>query len=179
MALPAGFRQISPEIVYADEGLVVADPAIVAALRDLAEQAPRRRARLCAHPSSDAAQHEMLIVMAGDGYVRPHRHWGKTETFTVLEGEVDALVFDEAGQVTGVAPMGAYGSGRAFFYRMPEGVFHSLAFRTPWLVFLETTIGPFDPSRSEGAAWAPGEDDPAAGRRFIAEAVRRARPTPA
>jgi cupin fold WbuC family metalloprotein len=166
----AGFRRISPEIVYADDGLVVATPEVVAMLRDMAAQAPRRRARLCAHPDSEAGQQEMLIVMGGDGYVRPHRHFGKSETFTVLEGEVDALIFEEDGALREVIAMRPFGADGAFFYRMPAGVFHSLRYRTPWLVFLETTAGPFDPARSEGAPWAPPETDIAEGRRFIARA---------
>lgn len=166
--LPAGLVQVSAEVVYADTPLVVATPGVVAALKAIAESAPRRRARLCAHPDPDAAQQEMLIVMAGDGYVRPHRHWGKTETFTVLEGEVDALIFEADGRLSRRVPMSPYGGDGAFFYRMPEGCFHSLAFRTPWLVFLETTSGPFDPARSEAAAWAPPESDIPAGKAFIA-----------
>jgi cupin fold WbuC family metalloprotein len=169
--LPPGCRQVSPEVVYADPGLVVADARTVGALRAIAEAAPRRRARLCAHESAQAAQHEMLIVMAGDGYVRPHRHTAKSETFTVLEGEVDALIFDEDGAPTRKIPMGPFGTDRTFFYRMPSGLFHSLSFRTPWLVFLETTIGPFDPGSSEGAPWAPAEDEPLAGRQFITAAA--------
>ena len=165
--LPPGMRQISPEIVYADDGLVYADLAVIAALKALAEASPRRRARLCAHPAPEAAQQEMLIVMQGDSYVRPHRRLSKSETLTVLEGEADALVFDARGGLTRTLRLGPSGSDRAFFYRMPAMVFHSLAFRTPWFVFLETTVGPFDPDLSEPAPWAPPESDPSAGRAFL------------
>jgi cupin fold WbuC family metalloprotein len=175
MHLPAGLRQTSPEVLYAEPGIVTANGLLVATLKSLAEASPRRRARLCAHPAADAHQQEMLIVMHRDGYVRPHRHRAKTETFTVFEGEADALLFDETGAVTDVLHMGTVGSGRLFFYRMPEGVFHSLVLKTEWIVFLETTLGPFDPSMSQAALWAPPESELEEGRDFLVQAVNRSR----
>lgn len=172
--LPPGVRRVSGEVLYSDRPLVSAEPELIRALQAMAEASPKRRARLCAHPDPAAEQQEMVIVMTADGYVRPHRHWGKSETLTVLEGEMDALVFDEDGQVSQVLPMAPCGAGKAFFYRMPEGVFHTLWVRSSWLVFLETTKGPFDPASSESASWAPPEEDVAAGRRFIADALQSA-----
>ena len=64
--------------------------------------------------------------------------------------------------------MGPYGSGRAFFYRMPTTVFHTIIFETEWLVYLETTTGPFEPSESEGAPWAPPQNAPEAGLAYLA-----------
>lgn len=175
-ALPHGYRLVAPEVVYADgelSSVVHAGPDIVDILRERAMASPRKRCRLCTHPNPDAAQQEMLIVMSADSYVRPHRHFGKSETFTVLEGEVDALVFAEDGALSEVIAMGPYESGRQFFYRMPERVFHTMVFRTPWLVYLETTIGPFSPDSSEGAPWSPPESDPDAGQAWLAALDRR------
>ncbi len=58
-----------------------------------------------------------------------------------------------------------------FFYKMPPGIFHTLIFKSDWLVFLETTIGPFDPSSSEAAPWAPPETDAAAGDAYLSRLV--------
>jgi cupin fold WbuC family metalloprotein len=168
-ALPKGLRQVAPEVVCAEPGLVLAREDTIAMLKSIAEASPRRRARLCAHPHAEAEAQEMLIVMSGATYVRPHRHFGKTESFTVFEGEADLVLFAEDGSRPQTIRMAPYGGGDAFFYRMPEGVFHGLIFRTPWLVYLETTIGPFDPALSEPAPWAPPETDPAAGRAFYAD----------
>lgn len=171
-ALPPGYRAVSAEVVYADTPLVVAGAEIIAHLKAMARASPRRRARLCAHPSPEAGQQEMLIVMHRDTYVRPHRHFGKTETFTVFEGEADIILFGEDGDVRERFAMGPFGSGERFFYRMPERQYHGLSIRSEWLAFLETTSGPFDPARSEGAPWAPPESDPVAGRKFLAAIVR-------
>jgi cupin fold WbuC family metalloprotein len=169
-ALPHGLRAVAPEVLYTDAGpeaVVHAGPEIVDILRERAAHSPRKRCRLCTHPDHNAAQQEMLIVMSADSYVQPHRHFGKGETFTVFEGEVDALVFDEQGGLSDVIAMGPYGSGRQFFYRMPERVFHTMIFRAPWLVYLETTVGPFSRDSSEGADWAPPESDPIAGHAWL------------
>ena len=172
-ALPPGFRFATPEVIYTDRRLVVAGPEEVALLKREAATTPRRRCRLCAHPDPGAADHAMLIAMRGEGYVRPHRHLGRSETLTVIEGEADAVLFDEAGTVREVVRMAPYPAGR-FFYRMPERVFHGLVFRSPWFVFLETTRGPFDPSDSEPAPWAPAESDPAAGAAYAGALAARA-----
>lgn len=163
----ARLRRIAPEVYQSDGAFLAADAQTVAMLKAGAAGSPRRRCRLCFHAGPDSAQQEMLIVMHASTYVRPHRHFGKVETLTVIEGAADALLFDDAGKVTELIQMGPAASGRPFFYRMPESRFHTLAFRSEWLVFLETTIGPFDPQRTEPAAWAPPEADPAAGHAWL------------
>lgn len=176
--LPPGFRYETPEVIYpetAGRGFVTAGAGEVALLKRLAPSTARKRCRLCAHPAPDATQQEMLIVMRGDSYVRPHRHRDKSETLTVLEGAADALIFDEAGTVIEVIHMAPYAEGGRFFYRMPAGLFHGLVFRSNWLVYLETTCGPFDPAASEAAPWAPAEGDAGAvdyRAQLVAAAVR-------
>ena len=177
--LPIGYFAILPEVIYTDlgpEAIIRADFSIVEVLRERALSSDKKRCRLCTHQNSDALQQEMLIVMHKDSYVAPHRHKGKSETFTVLEGEVDALIFDESGNLIEILPMGPYGSGKNFFYRMPENVYHTMTFKTDWLVYLETTIGPFDKLTSQSPDWAPNENEPELGFEFISNAVTGFKP---
>lgn len=160
-------REVSAEIIYSDGGFLAVDDTTIALLKDRAGKSPRRRCRLCFHADPDAPQQEMLIVMHRSSYVRPHRHIGKTETLTVVEGLCDAVLFDEAGAVSLLVAMSPVREGGSFFYHMPEGLFHTLIFRSEWLVFLETTKGPFDRAMTELAAWAPDEADPAAGHSYL------------
>ena len=160
-------RQVSPEIFYSDGGFLAADGYIVSILKDNAQRSSRRRCRLCFHTNEDAAQQEMLIVMHRTSYVRPHRHFDKVETLTVIEGECNALLFNEEGAVTTVVSMSAPGNGGSFFYRMPEGIFHTLIFKSEWLVFIETTVGPFARTMSEAAGWAPAEDGSSRGNAYL------------
>jgi cupin fold WbuC family metalloprotein len=99
--------------------------------------------------------------------VAPHRHKGKSETFLILEGFAEALMFDAQGAHTDAIPMGPAGSGRSFFYRMPPAQYHSLHIESDVLVFVESTKGPFRAEDSENAPWAPPPADVAAGRAFI------------
>ncbi len=173
MASPQNrLKFVSPEVIYSDGGFLAVDGEAISILKARASAAPRRRCRLCFHADAEAAQHEMLIVMHNSSYVRPHRHIGKVETLSVIEGTCDAVLFDPSGAVTDVISMSAPGdssssAGGCFFYRMPEGIFHTLIFRSEWLVFVETTIGPFDRAKSEAADWAPPESDAEAGHVYL------------
>jgi len=166
-SLPNRLKDVSPEIIYSDGGFLAAGDEIVSLLKNRAGKSPRRRCRMCFHANPDALQQEMLIAMHRTSYVRPHRHLEKAETLTVIEGNCDAIVFDGRGTVIEVLAMSPPAGGGSFFYRMPAGTFHTLMFRSDWLVFLETTIGPFGRAMTEMANWAPPESDQAAGRAYL------------
>lgn len=160
-------KDVTPEVVYSDGNFLTADRDTVALLKDRAARSPRRRCRLCFHGAPDALQQEMLIVMHRNSYVGPHRHRERAETLTVIEGACDAILFDDVGRVTDTIAMSPVADGGSFFYRMPAGIFHTQIFRSEWLVFLETTVGPFDRTTTEMADWAPSETDPVAGLAYL------------
>ena len=135
----------------------------------LAEQArenERRRMRLCAHRSSDDALHEMLIVHTPETYVRPHKHLAKSESFHVIEGEADVVLFDEEGRIVELISMGPYPSGACFYYRLADPYYHGLVIHSELFLFHETTNGPFDRRDTLFAPWSPPENDPAAVRAY-------------
>ena len=132
-----------------------------------AASASTKRARLCFHSSPKDTQQEMLIVMHRDSYVCPHRHHQKVETLSLVEGSCHALLFDIEGNLIEQVAMSTPCKGGAFFYRMPPGLFHSLVFLTEWVVFVETTMGPFTKHSNELALWAPPETEPLAGVNFL------------
>jgi cupin fold WbuC family metalloprotein len=158
-----GVRVASPEVLHATGGVVKVSARDVAEVVSRAARSPRKRARLCVHPSPDDALHEMLICLARETYVRPHRHAGKSESFHVIEGELDVVLFDDHGAITDVIEMGPYHSGKAFFYRLMAPAFHTVLVNTPHALFHETTNGPFDPADTEFAAWAAREGELAIG----------------
>jgi len=156
-----------------DEVYVALDPIVrlggeeVAFLKDAASRSPRRRARICAHRTNEDALHEMLIAIARDSYIRPHKHFGKSESFHIVEGQVDVAVFDDAGALVDVIELGAPGSGRRFYYRLSQSAFHTLVIRSDFLVMHEVTNGPFDPKQSASAPFAPDEKDVPAARAYM------------
>ena len=155
----APLRAQNPEVYYSDAAIVTADDGVIAELKRIAAQNPRLRSRLCTHPDPSSGLHEMLIVHHRDAYVRPHKHLGKPESFHVIEGTAQVIVFKDDGTIRDVLEMAPYGHGKLCYYRMPDQVFHSILITSEWLVFHETTAGPFDPTRTAFPDWAPDGSD--------------------
>jgi cupin fold WbuC family metalloprotein len=153
-------RSINSEVLVVGGDVVRVRAADLVAVQERAALSSRKRARLCAHADPVDPLHEMLICLARDTYVRPHRHVGKTESFHVIEGELDVLLFHPHGTVREIIRMGSYASGKVFFYRLMAPCYHTVLVRTPQALFHETTNGPFEPTDTEFAAWAPPEGDP-------------------
>ncbi len=152
-------RSVSKEAFHVVAPLVAVDREDVASLKNRSASNDRKRMRLCAHGDISAAIHEMMVVLQKESYIRPHRHHNKVESYHIIEGLVDLFIFDENGSVKLIVPMGDYYSGRDFFFRIADPVYHTLAVRSEQVVFHETTSGPFVRSETQYAAWAPSEND--------------------
>jgi cupin fold WbuC family metalloprotein len=161
-------RAQNPEVYYSDAAIVTADDNVIAELKRIAAQNPRLRSRLCTHPDPSSGLHEMLIVHHREAYVRPHKHFAKPESFHVIEGTARVVIFENDGAIRDVLDMAPYGQGKLCYYRMPDEVFHSIHITSEWLVFHETTSGPFDPSRTAFPDWAPDGSDAAATANYVA-----------
>ena len=157
-------EQLNEEVLVAVDPIAKISRAEIQLLKQRALRNSRQRIRVCAHKSTDDPLHEMLIVHTKDTYVRPHKHINKSESFHVIEGIVDVIVFDETGKVVEVIEMGDYVSGRRFYYRIDTPAYHTLIIRSDVLVFHETTNGPFRREDTVFASWAP-EDSDLEGRR--------------
>jgi cupin fold WbuC family metalloprotein len=123
--------------------------------------------RICLHDSPEAALHEMLIVHQKDAYVKPHKHLNKSESFHVIEGEMDVFIFDGAGKVIQKIQMGDYNSGKSFCYRLSTSEYHTVLPKTKYVVFHEVTNGPFRRDDTIFGEWAPGEGEGKAVNSFI------------
>ena len=160
-------KSISPEVLVAEGPMVRVSAHDIDVLKRKAAETERARVRLCAHPGVDDRLHEMFIVHQKGTYVRPHKHLNKSESAHIIDGSVTWVIFDDAGRVTDAIHMGGYGSGQAFYHRMSGPYYHTLLIHSDWLVFHETTTGPFDRADTVFAPWAPGNDDLAGQRAFI------------
>lgn len=166
-------RRINDEVFVALDPVVRFGAEEVALLKQAALASPRGRARICAHRSAEDALHEMLIALSAASYIRPHKHLGKSESFHIVEGEVDVAVFDDAGAIVEVIALGAPGSGRQFYYRLSESVFHTLVIRTDLLVLHEVTNGPFRREHTVLAPFAPSEEQREKAREYMARVARQ------
>lgn len=151
-----GLLQVSGEVfVCTDEVIGLGQSALVAVTR-MAEASPRKRARICAHKSSAAAIHEMMIVILVGSYIAPHRHQNKCESFHLIEGHADIVVFEDNGDIREVI---RFARDHAFFYRLDATLFHTVIVRSDHVAFHEVTSGPFVVGATEPAPFAPREGD--------------------
>ena len=147
--------QTSQEVYTANSNIIAIDHRDIHYLKQKVYETSNKRIRICAHQTSDDQLHEMLIVIAKGSYVRPHRHINKSESFHMIEGQLDVIVYDDSGEISKIIPMGDVSSGKNFFYRLSSTHFHSLVLRTELVVFHETTRGPFLKEETIWASWSP------------------------
>jgi cupin fold WbuC family metalloprotein len=159
----SGLRVVADEVLIASASVVQVAAADLADVVRRATCGPRKRARLCAHPDAADPLHEMLLCLASGTYIRPHRHAGKSESFHIIEGELDVVLFHDDGTIREVVRMGPYHMGKTFFYRLMEPCFHTVLVNAPYVLLHETTNGPFDSEDTEFAPWAPAEGAPNVG----------------
>jgi cupin fold WbuC family metalloprotein len=99
------------------------------------------------------------VVYTGMTYVRANLHMGKDESLHILEGEADFIFFDNHGNIIDVIELGDKHSGKNFFIRVPQGVFHTIIMKSDYLIIHEATPGPFDSSETLWASWSPLDSD--------------------
>ncbi len=161
-------NELSDEVYVAAEPIVKIGRAEIDLLKKRVLLAPRGRVRICAHQNSDEPLHEMIIALKQNTYIRPHKHLKKSESFHIVEGEVDVVALDDAGGIREIIKLGEPASGKNFYYRLSTAVFHTLLIRSNLLILHETTNGPFQTGDAIFAAWAPEESDVAAAQAYMA-----------
>ncbi len=157
------------EVDFATDPIVTIGGKIVDSLKEKAAKNKRKRMRLCAHKSTNDTLHEMFIALHKGAYIRPHKHSDKAESFHIIEGSVDIVLFDDKGSINNIIHMDEYYSGQTFYYRIDAFEYHTLIIRSDVLVFHETTTGPFDREDNKFAPWSPEELNFGAQKIFITQ----------
>lgn len=153
------FKKINNEVYYSQDLIVKVSANDINFLKLKAAKNSRKRVRLCAHNDILDSLHEMLIIHARNNYVQPHQHLFKSESFHIIEGRLLVVIFDEKGQIVEVIEMGDISSNDIFYYRLSKNLFHTIIPLTEWVVFHETTKGPFLREETVFAPWAPEDED--------------------
>lgn len=150
------FENKSEEILYpVNSDIVTICQNEVKQLIENSKHTARKRMRFCSHKNPADGLHEMIIVHEKDSYVRPHKHLERSESFHIIQGRADIVIYDDTGIIREVIQMGDFHSGYDFYYRLNENLFHTMIIYSEHLVFQETTLGPFDPASSLFAPWSP------------------------
>ncbi|EKD55031.1 MAG: hypothetical protein ACD_60C00028G0028 [uncultured bacterium] len=149
------FKKINEEVYLATTDIISLKLNDLDLLKQNISACPNHRIRMCAHQTKNDTLHEMLIALTKKSYVRPHKHLNKSESFHMIEGRLDVVLFDDAGNIVNVIEMSDPSSGKHFFYRLSTSCFHTLVLHTDLVVFHETTNGPFVIEDTLFAPWAP------------------------
>src|SRR3989338_4065279 len=160
-------KEINNAVYAANESLVHLGQAEVRYLKDRVMQSERKRIRICTHKNGDALLQEMFIAVARESYIRPSKHVHKEESMHVIEGLANLVFFDETGHITKAIEMGDRSSGRSFYCRTPESIYHTLLIHSDLLVYHESTQGPFRRTDTFFPSWAPDERDGIAVRAYL------------
>lgn len=147
------------EVYYFKGSLVSVDWALLTWLKERAQENIRRRARICAHPRVDDFVHEMIIVHSLGNYIPPHKHYGKSESFHMIDGEMRVVIFSDDGRLVDVITLSSISrSVEKIYYRLQDNLFHCIIPLTEFVIFHEVTRGPFREQDTVIAGWAPAEE---------------------
>ncbi len=160
-------REVTPEAFAVADSIVQIRADSIDLLKARLAHSPRRRMRILTHRDVGDQVQEMLIAFRRGVYIPPHKHIGRSESFHIVEGTLDVVIFSDNGTVVDVIPMGDYRSGKVFFYRIADPSYHTLVVRSEQVVFHETSGGPFSREANEFADWAPDERDATAATQFL------------
>jgi cupin fold WbuC family metalloprotein len=168
------WTQFNEDVYYANSDVVSINSVDMNDLKRKLSQSNNKRVRICAHQTSQDSLHEMLIAIAKGSYVRPHKHINKGESFHMIEGALDVIIFNEKGDIINVIEMGAHGSQKNFFYRLSTHYFHTVSLKTDYVVFHETTSGPFCREDTVFASWSPLPGESQLVKKFMDELDKKA-----
>jgi cupin fold WbuC family metalloprotein len=148
-------QKISDEVFVERNEVVRHDKRYVDFIKKASLSSTKGRARICMHKGSKELIHEMLISISSKSYIRPHKHFNKSESFHLVEGEADIVLFSDNGKIIEVIP---FSKENNFYYRLDHSCFHTLLIKSPLLVIHEVTNGPFNAGDAEFAKFAPADD---------------------
>lgn len=165
------FKTESEGVFYVKDSLVKIGDREIDFLKTKARETSRKSVRLCLHKGIEEPVHEMLILHSKETYIRPHKHPHKTVSYHIIEGTGDMVVFDEKGGIVDVIAVGGFSTGRNYLCRLNEVYYYTPLVRSDFLLFHETLNGPFKPSDTVYAPWAPLSGDLAAVTQFREELI--------
>jgi cupin fold WbuC family metalloprotein len=136
----------APEVFRARKWGIPWNKEIIDELKEVAIASPRRRSRLCLHPSPDEHHQEMLIVLQKGAIEIPQRRKNGFDSKIALEGRAIMRFFDERGKLMS---KWVIDSGTNPYLHTRNLEYHCLEVVSAWFIFLEICEGPFLPGTTQ------------------------------
>jgi len=143
------------EVEYNQTDVLTIDSDWINRIKHLAKSNESNKYRTCIHFSDTDNVHEMLIAATPKTYIRPHKHRVNGESLQFIEGEATAIIFNDDGTIKKAFKVGGPSSNYPFYYSMAKAVYHMLLIQSDFLIFKETTRGPFVRDDTLFPDWAP------------------------
>ena len=154
---PMNLIKKAPGVYSAPGPIATIGSAEIAFLRRKVADNPKGRVRINCHQNNSDLLHEMMIAVRPDSYIQPHKHPGKNESFHIIYGAVDIVIFEDDGTIREVVSLAAKDETKAFYYHMSKPFFHTLVISSDLLVIHEITNGPFFKEATIFGSFAPAE----------------------
>lgn len=132
---------------------------IIDNLKNLASDSVLRRSRFCLHKNHDDKVQDMVIVICYDCYIPPHRQLKKKKSYKIIDGAMAVFFFDDNGNIVRKKKIGVIGSQHPFIISFTSSEWHTILPLSDFVIYMETTSGPYIKEQTEFASWAPTNDD--------------------
>ncbi len=152
-------QDIEDGIQQTDAEALCVDHHTLENLRAKLQEHPIQGVQLCMRPNSCSPAPEMIVAHSKHGYIRPHKHQERRESFQMLVGALDLVIFEEGGRVREVVHMDADHCKKSLFTHLTQPVFHTIIIRSEYAVFHESLSGPAEAEDIVYADWAPSLDE--------------------
>ena len=157
------------EYEYLNSDIYFLDNKQIKILKDKAKNNESGKYRICMHKSENDDIHEMIIVHMSKTYIRPHKHLTNFESLQFIDGSGTVVFFDNEGNIKNSFLAGSKNLKSIIYYKIPEDLYHMLIVNSKYLVFKETTKGPFIRSNTVFPKWAPDGRNNIENEKFISE----------
>ena len=117
-------------------------------LSNLKAKEEKGKNRYCTHKYITDNIHEMMIFHKKDTVILPHQTCN--ESYLILEGELDLLIYNELNEPVQLVEMGAYGKNKVVYFRLDPPRYRAVRLVSDTL-FFEVKQGPL---RKESTIWA-------------------------
>lgn len=96
--------------------------------------------RILLHKNNQSKIHEMLIFLKRDYEMPIHYNYNYDKSYYLIEGKFKLLFYDKKKKIIKKIKMD---SKKKFFYRFDKKRYHKFMIETKYIIFLETSAGPF------------------------------------